>query len=592
MCKTFKGNQNKTRYQVRITAAHRQTQTFTAEAGANLLDICRQQQIPVEAACNGRGICGKCRVQVIQGNVPAAEEERRVFTAQEIADGYRLACRVRVMSDLTVRLFSQQNAMEIQMPEPAAGNSISKMPEPAAGSSFSKVQGGASDVGPAAETEPAARLKTHERQLTEYCIAVDLGSTTLAAVLIDQSGSILSQVTAVNSQRAYGGDVISRIQASNEGRKDELRRCICRDLEQMFCALVQKLEKMIKMQIKISRVAIAGNTTMLHLLRGYSCERLGQAPFEPVNLQTECLPYRELFSDVAGCVQAAVYLLPGMSAFAGADITAGLYSSGFWQMPEDETAFFVDLGTNGELACGSRKGFVTSAAAAGPAFEGGRLSCGIPGIPGAVSKVSYLYHRVRIQTIGQKKPCGICGTGALEAVAALLGEGLLNKDGLLAPQLFEQGMVLACREDGSRICLTQADIREIQMAKAAIRAGIEILLLRYGQMLGQDAGPAVSRVYLAGGFGYYLSADTATAIGLFPPEWRDKIILCGNTSLKGAVLFLSDPSCAGGLVKLCSKNTSIQLEDDPRFQEIYIQQMGFGNSSGRSLHAAAVNVRT
>ena len=568
MCKTFKSNQNKTWYQVRITAAHRQTQTFTAEAGANLLDICRQQQIPVEAACNGRGICGKCRVQVIQGNVPAAEEERRVFTAQEIADGYRLACRVRVMSDLTVRLFSQQNAMEIQMPEPAAGNSISKMPE------------------------AAARLMTHGRQLTEYCIAVDLGSTTLAAVLIDQSGSILSQVTAVNSQRAYGGDVISRIQASNEGRKDELRRCICRDLEQMFCALVQKLEKMIKMQIKISRVAIAGNTTMLHLLRGYSCERLGQAPFEPVNLQTECLPYRELFSDVAGCVQAAVYLLPGMSAFAGADITAGLYSSGFWQMPEDETAFFVDLGTNGELACGSRKGFVTSAAAAGPAFEGGRLSCGIPGIPGAVSKVSYLYHRVRIQTIGQKKPCGICGTGALEAVAALLGEGLLNKDGLLAPQLFEQGMVLACREDGSRICLTQADIREIQMAKAAIRAGIEILLLRYGQMLGQDAGPAVSRVYLAGGFGYYLSADTATAIGLFPPEWRDKIILCGNTSLKGAVLFLSDPSCAGGLVKICSKNTSIQLEDDPRFQEIYIQQMGFGNSSGRSLHAAAVNVRT
>ncbi len=568
MCKTFKSNQNKTWYQVRITAAHRQTQTFTAEAGANLLDICRQQQIPVEAACNGRGICGKCRVQVIQGNVPAAEEERRVFTAQEIADGYRLACRVRVMSDLTVRLFSQQNAMEIQMPEPAAGNSISKMPE------------------------AAARLKTHGRQLTEYCIAVDLGSTTLAAVLIDQSGSILSQATAVNSQRAYGGDVISRIQASNEGRKDELRRCICRDLEQMFCALVQKLEKMIKMQIKISRVAIAGNTTMLHLLRGYSCERLGQAPFEPVNLQTECLPYRELFSDAAGCAQAAVYLLPGMSAFAGADITAGLYSSGFWQMPEDETAFFVDLGTNGELACGSRKGFVTSAAAAGPAFEGGRLSCGIPGIPGAVSKVSYLYHRVRIQTIGQKKPCGICGTGALEAVAALLGEGLLNKDGLLAPQLFEQGMVLACREDGSRICLTQADIREIQMAKAAIRAGIEILLLRYGQMLGQDAGPAVSRVYLAGGFGYYLSADTATAIGLFPPEWRDKIILCGNTSLKGAVLFLSDPSCAGGLVKICSKNTSIQLEDDPRFQEIYIQQMGFGNSSGRSLHAAAVNVRT
>lgn len=518
-------------------------QTVTVQSGANLLDILRQQQAVLQADCNGRGICGKCRVRIVQGCAPATEEDRCFLTGQELAQGYRLACKVSIQDDLTVCV--PDRSVRIQTPEL----------EQAAGQTNQKI-----------------RIKKESQSCS---IAVDLGSTTLAAVLIDMEGNVLSQTSSVNSQKTYGADVLSRIQASNEGKRDELQACICRDLEQMFQTLVSSQE----IPVSVVGIAVAANTTMLHLLRGYSCEKLGQAPFEPVNLEPECLEYAELFRPVAGCGSSRVYLLPGMSAFIGADITAGLYSSGFWQTTEDEPAFFIDLGTNAELAYGSRDGFVTASAAAGPAFEGGRLSCGVPGIPGAISRVSYLYHRVRIQTIGQKKPCGICGTGAMEAAAALLKEGLMDTDGLLAPSLFRTGMVLAERPDGTSICLTQADIREIQMAKAAIWAGLSVLQKRYARIYKKEQYKEdqmqVHRIYLAGGFGYYLSADTAVAIGLFAPEWKDKVVLCANTSLKGAAAFLNDPSCAKELEQIRRKNTGIRLESDADFQKLYISQMQF-----------------
>lgn len=510
-----------------------QIQTVMAQSGANLLDILRQQQAAPQADCNGRGICGKCRVRIVQGCALVTDEDRRFLTGQELAQGYRLACQVSIQDDLTVCV--PDSSAPVQTPE------------------------------------LEQTVKQKHQEINQSCsIAVDLGSTTLAAVLIDAEGNVLSQTSSVNSQKAYGADVLSRIHASDEGKRDELQACICRDLEQMFQTLVCSQET----PVSVTGIAVAANTTMMHLLRGYSCEKLGRAPFEPVNLETECLEYGELFRPVAGCCGSRVYLLPGMSAFIGADITAGLYSSGFWQTTEDEPAFFIDLGTNAELAYGSRNGFVTASAAAGPAFEGGRLSCGVPGIPGAISRVSYLYHRVRIQTIGQKKPCGICGTGAMEAVAALLKEGLMDTDGLLAPPLFHTGMVLAERPDGTSICLTQSDIREIQMAKAAIRAGLFVLQKRYAQIYKKDQ-TQVSRIYLAGGFGYYLSADTAAAIGLFAPEWKDKVVLCANTSLKGAAAFLTDPSCAKELEQIRRKNTGIRLESDIDFQKLYISQMQF-----------------
>ncbi|MDE7311054.1 MAG: ASKHA domain-containing protein [Eubacterium sp.] len=569
-----------------------------AKEGANLLDVLRMHQIPVDAVCSGKGICGKCRVQVIEGYVPVTEQERQFFTEQELLSGYRLACKAHIYGDLSIQIGSGYTHIQTLgigqaqagtgWKEAASGQRKGNAAQSgngqgkgnaaqaangqgkgnAAQSASGQRKGNAASV-QAGSSAPYGQMRIE--RLRGCRIAVDLGSTTLAAVLLDAQGKLLAQASAVNPQRAYGADVISRIQASNEGMREQLRVCICRGLQELFLALLEGSGK----AVQVTGIAVAGNTTMLHLLRGYSCEKLGQAPFTPVSLEQECLPYDSLFAPTEGCSGSLVYLLPGISAFVGADITAGFYSSGFWQTGKDAPAFFIDLGTNGEMAFGSRDGYVTTSTAAGPAFEGARLSCGVPGIPGAICKVSYLYHRVRIQTIGRKKPCGVCGTGAMEAVSALLSEGLMDADGLLAPQLFEKGMMLARREDGSGIFLTQSDIREIQMAKAAIRSGIEILYQRYHREFQKPGRAQISRIYLAGGFGYSLSADTAVSIGLFPPGWKERIVAVGNTSLKGAVAFFTDQACAAELENIRSKNRSIRLESDPDFQDLYIREMRF-----------------
>lgn len=531
-----------------------------AMKGERLLDVLRKNRIFLESACNANGTCGKCRVQIVQGQKEASAWEQSFFTDEELAKGYRLACLVDAEPGLKVRLLGNQMLQEDQ------AEGLCRQDDAQA------VSADQQDDKEACENQQDDKQK-------DLGIAVDLGSTTLAAVLLDAGGTILARASAINSQRVYGADVISRIQAANQGYGKCLQECICRDLEGIFRTLCSGISKA-HVQVRVACIAIAGNTTMLHLLRGYSCQSLGQAPFEPVSLEMERLAYEELFSEVSGCEGSLVYLLPGLSAFVGADITAGLYSSGFFDTSKSEVACFVDLGTNGEMAVGNSSGFVTASAPAGPAFEGGNLSCGMPGVPGAISNVSFLFHRVRIQTVDQKKPCGICGTGALEAVAALKKEGLLDNDGLLVPELFETGLEFAKREDGSSICLTQADIREIQMAKAAIRAGLETLLFRFckNYMGGEMELESISRVYLAGGFGYYLSADMATEIGLFPAEWKDKIVPCGNTSLKGAAEFLLDganPSCFEKIKEISKKNKSIQLAEDEMFQKLFVERMQF-----------------
>ncbi len=533
---------NKYKISIQLAASEKRLPAIFAEPGANLLDLLRQHNVWMQAPCGGNGICGKCRVQILQGAVPVTEEERRILTEQELRCGLRLACWVSVSGDMVIRIGGQAAELDtsIQVSE--------------------HVQAGAPDH-------------------YDYVIAADLGSTTLAAALLDADGMVLVQASAPNSQRAYGADIISRMQAANTSteKREALRTCICMDLTRLFQILLAGREG-----IRIRRIAIAGNTAMLHLLRGYSCEKLAQAPFQPVNLKLECLDYTELFSEtfeLKPCMDSIVYLLPGLAAFIGADITAGLYSSGFLQTPDHELAVFLDLGTNGEMAAGNGAGFVTASTASGPALEGGRLSCGVPGIPGAVSKVSYLYNRIRVQTIGQKKPCGICGTGALDAVAALRKEGLLDADGLLVPELFDTGFILSERADGSKIRLTQGDVREIQLAKAAVRAGLETLLLRYREMHPEiDKSPlhaGIRHIYLAGGLGCYLSPETAAVTGLLPMEWKGLVTACGNTSLKGAAAFLTDSACRTVMAGLSDKNREIQLADDPYFQERYVQEMRF-----------------
>lgn len=381
-----------------------------------------------------------------------------------------------------------------------------------------------------------------------YGVAVDIGTTTIVMQLVDKKEKqIKATYTSINHQRMHGTDVISRIQKAVEGSAEELKAIIQKDLQEGFLYLLRQGELDAK---EIREVVIAGNTTMIHLLMGYDCTGLSTYPFTPVS--TEAIEEN-----------SKVRILPGISAFVGADIVSGMYLCDMDQ--DEEISLLIDLGTNGEIVLGNRERFLSTSVAAGPAFEGGNILYGTASVEGAVSGVSITERGPSIKTIGNKPPIGICGTGAIELVAELLRTGQIDETGYM-----EDEYPVALTAQGNEIVFMPKDIREIQLAKAAICAGIEILIAKYG-IFKED----ISNVYLAGGFGYHLDCKKAIAIGLIPKEFADKIKTVGNSSLGGAVKCLlcrEDWERVKAIPKLTEE---IQLATEEAFQQLYMKSMYF-----------------
>ena len=263
-----------------------------------------------------------------------------------------------------------------------------------------------------------------------------------------------------------------------------------------------------------------------------------------------------------------VLLLPGISTYVGADITAGMLSLDF--VKRDGIAVLIDLGTNGEMAVGNREKILVTSTAAGPAFEGGNISCGVGSVAGAISDVTIDGTNVRYETIGGQPPVGICGTGAIAVTAELLRNEWIDETGLLDEDYFDDGFLLAQDAQGEPIAFTQKDVREMQLANAAVRAGLETLLVRYGITYDE-----IDKVYLAGGFGYKMNLEKAVSIGLIPRELSDKVEAVGNSSLSGArdALLLKDAT--EQLNKLCQIAEEVNLSTDKKFNEFYMEYMMF-----------------
>ncbi|MBQ7583629.1 MAG: DUF4445 domain-containing protein, partial [Lachnospiraceae bacterium] len=372
-------------------------------------------------------------------------------------------------------------------------------------------------------------------------VAIDIGTTTLAAALLDPDRKIIiSTVTGVNHQHSFGADVISRIQAANQGRGDELKRLIHDDIKKLLSAL--SVDEAVP-------VIISANTTMQHLWQGLSCETLGVAPYTPVDISCR---------SIDGCT-----LLPGISTYVGADIVSGIVATGMDL--SEKPCVLIDLGTNGEMAIGCRDRIMVASTAAGPAFEGGNISCGTAGIPGAVMSVAIEAGAVKYETIGGLPPIGLCGTGVIEVVYELLKEDLIDDTGLMDENIDEDGFMIA-----DQVFFTQKDVREVQLAKAAIRAGLETLLQAYGA--GYDE---VGTLYLAGGFGLKMDLKKACGIGLLPCELLERTEAVGNTSLKGASLFAFDDRIRDRFIKAASSSEEVSLADSRVFQDEYMKRMGF-----------------
>lgn len=489
--------------------------TITLHEHESLMDSLIREGYYINAVCGGKGRCGKCKVQVISGNASVSSEDKLFFSEKELESGHRLSCTLYPTENLTIA-FSLDDESDFDIV-----------------SDYSDIVKSTSDT-------------------KEYQIAIDIGTTTIAFQLLNKS-AICHTVTTINHQRRYGADVVSRIQASIDGKGIELKESIKTDLANGILRLCSEYNTDIE---QITKIVIACNTTMGHLLMGYDCESLGKYPFTPVNIDL----ITGTAKDIIGLESnAKVELLPGISTYVGGDIVAGLYAYDFDRT--DEICLLVDLGTNGEMALGNREKILVTSTAAGPAFEGGNISCGTGSVDGAICSVKLDGTNLKIQTIHDKTPVGICGTGVVELTAELLKNGLIDETGLLDDEYFENGFAVA-----PEIVFTQKDIRELQLAKAAIRAGAETLILKYGISKNQ-----ISKVYIAGGFGYRLDTEKAIAIGMLPEEFADRTQAIGNSSLAGAVKYLNESPQS--LQRLIDISQEINLSTDKDFNGFYMNAM-------------------
>ena len=500
--------------------------------GTLLSEFMIRNGIEQERPCGGTGRCGKCKVKFIYGAPKTGNADRSFLTESEIEAGIRLSCRAVITEDARIdKVYYSDNISD-------------------------NLQSGSKD--------PIKKPQADEIK-GEVSIALDIGTSTIAvAVMQEKDGGDPEQVsktTIMNHQRRYGADVISRIQAANSGKAKELRDCVVDDIKSITAGL------------KIKQMMIAGNTTMLHLLTGDSCEGLGKAPYTPVRLSYPKLKANELFLYKEERESETECLLaPGISAFVGADIVSGMYALSFDRIPKGKRYMLIDLGTNGEMAVADSERISVCSTAAGPVFEGEGISCGMPGVTGAIEHVT-LKEDAEFGVIGGEKPLGICGSGVLELVSELRRTKAIDETGLFEDKYFEEGFPLYKGDESTEgIFFTQNDIRAVQLAKAAIRSGIDTLLEAHG-CRPED----IDKVYLAGGFSEHLDTSKVRFLKLLPEEFigRDVCECVGNTSLLGCIKVLGDKDFTDRMNTIVSMAVEIKLAETDEFGDSFIEAMNF-----------------
>ncbi|MDR3146550.1 MAG: ASKHA domain-containing protein [Treponema sp.] len=552
--------------------------------GKTILDAVRTAQLPLESPCGGLGVCGKCRVRLVrEGQANPARnlvnmDKRRLVSAEDLEQGYVLACRALVTGDLELVLPGDQEAENQSLVILDRGESFDYALRPfitkrlEAAGACTAVYGGGELLG-REEGDTRGEL---------YGIALDIGTTTLVAELIDlRNGAVLAKDAMLNPQSAYAQDVLSRIHlaASREGGLDLLHQAFLEAFRQLLGNLSASggVEPR-----RIYEVVFSGNTTMLHLATGTDPAPLGKYPYLSTIAGGEYRPAGEL--GIAPF--ALVYLPPLVSAYVGADICSGILVSRLDQ--KKGTTLFIDIGTNGEMVLAKDGRLSATSTAAGPAFEGMNISCGMRAAKGAIEgfRINDGTELLDCQVIGGGPARGICGSGLLDIVGELARTGVVGKNGRFAkaealpPALAER---LERRADeavfviSAEVSVSQKDIRQVQLAKGAIRAGLEALLDRIGTSAGD-----LDRVEIAGSFGYHLREESLFNIGLLPPGFRGKIRFTGNTSQSGAAAFLLNAEFRETMKDLAGRVEKVELADTGDFERRFVQSLQFPSPEGRS----------
>lgn len=591
----------------------------TSTPGENLLESIRKSHsIEIAAPCGGNGTCGKCKIMIEEGDLPEPlEQERKLLTPDEIAGGVRLACHIVPQSPLTVRVIGTSGSARIKesggLPfkgdiNPLVQRIIVTMDAGDISDQRSYEKRVLDSLPPGAVLshqvraglpvlqkekiydviitlcgDEITRIEAAEgmKETNAYAVAVDIGTTTVVAYLIDlKTGRIAATASGLNSQKSYGADVVSRIDyiGSDPAKLLELQKKIVRQIEALTLDVLRKGH--IDSEDLLG-LFIAGNTTMMHIIQGLSPESIALAPFLPISIESMILSPREISSVLPDHIR--YIFIPSLASYIGADIISGILSTEM--IDSDDLSLLVDIGTNGEIVLGNRSKMISCSTAAGPAFEGANIRCGVAGIPGAVSAVTGEGHTFAWETIPGGDTIGICGSGIIDMTAYLLRSRLADYTGRIQDdsdwgenppagseylEQTEEETRFAWEDENIKLYFSQKDLREVQLAKGSIAAGINTLIKESGYKLDD-----IKHVYIAGGFGSYINKESALDIGLLPEGLRGKIRSVGN-------------SCGGGVIR-CALNKDelaktetirnhceyIELSSNQSFQEEYMLSMYF-----------------
>lgn len=592
--------------------------------------------IPVQASCGGKGTCGSCKIIIKEGRVKTAES---IQSREEQEKGYLPACRCYPLSDLIVEVPDDSRVTEKRVLLDNFYVSESGMPAFSSGTNPGAVFSPGGQVfrvitieNPAPSlNDPTDDLSRLKRSLAKetglvnirptmnllrvlpkrlrqggwsitvslaavpggeliemdcveagcensryYGLAVDIGTTTVAARLVDlDSGEIAGARGAFNRQSSYGDDVITRIIYCDEHGVSSLQKAILDTINNLTDELVR--DRGIE-HSDIKAAFCAGNTTMTHILLGLEPANIRLEPYTPV--ANSFPPVRASAAGLNINKQAWVHIAPGIASYVGGDITAGLLVTG---MPfDDDLSLFIDIGTNGEMVLGSKEWLVSCACSAGPAFEGWGIRHGMQASPGAIEKVviSCAGEKVDFGTVENKPPRGICGSGLIDTVSWLYKTGVIDRTGAFIPETGKSRVrdsgdgreyVLARAGEagnGTDIFLTEAEIKNLIRSKAAVYAGIRTML----KMVGLPV-EAINRVYIAGGFGRQINIREAINIGMFPDIPPEKYIYVGNSVLKGTSMALLSGEARDLLHELAGKMTYLELSSGNLFMEEFISAL-------------------
>jgi uncharacterized 2Fe-2S/4Fe-4S cluster protein (DUF4445 family) len=464
----------------------------------------------IEYNCGGIKKCGKCKIKMLSSYVNPTEEELNLLSDSEIDENIRLACCHDVSKDERI----------IEVSEARVGMSIL----------------GAREY----------RAKTNSKQ-EGIGIVVDIGTTTIVIAYINLlNGEIFTEDSFENPQRKYGLDVVTRISYCNSNDRTLLVNDIRTAIKESIISSHHTLKD-------IKKMIVLGNTVMQYLFMDKDPRELGVVPFSFRNKNIETFSSNEIFRIAENF---EILVIPSLSAYVGADVVSGIY---FLELLEMNNCILLDLGTNGEMVLISNGILYSTSTAAGPAFEGGNMKCGVGGINGAIDHAVYKNDSWTFTTINNEKSCGICGSGYIEIIKEALENKIIDESGNLENEITVD-----------KFEVSQDDIRNFQLAKSAISSGLEVLIETAGKKIDE-----IEQVFVAGGFGKYSSKESLIITGVIPTILEDKINVVGNSSLKGGIDMLFDANFKNIINKIQRVHRNIELGNNSDFSKKFIENIGF-----------------